>query len=87
MSAVLGQYRLHFEADTDPSGLACLLVQLQNRNLVPRKILAEWGASDRMHVEIDIADITEAIDRLMVAKMREMTCVIDAHWSHWTSET
>ena len=80
MSLTYTRYRVQVTADNDPAALPRLIAYFQNLNLVPSKVLAEWNCFDRLYVEIDAAGLPEETVRLIVAKMREIPCILNAHW-------
>jgi hypothetical protein len=80
MSSVTCRYRVRATAEADPGALPRLLARFQNLNLTPRRVVAEFSSSGALHVEIDVAALPEATVQLIVTKLREMPCILDAHW-------
>ena len=73
---------LRVTADDDPSVLPRLLGHLQNLNITPRRVVAEFGINALMHLQIDVLGLpTERLD-LMAAKAGQMPCVVRAYWHY-----
>ena len=80
MSVQCSRYRVRATAEADPGALPLLLARFHNLNLTPRKVVAEFNCNGQLHVEIDVAALPEATVRLIVAKIRQIPCILDAHW-------
>jgi hypothetical protein len=74
--------RLRVSADSDPSVLARLIGLLQNLNVTPRRVAAEYGINSVMHLEIDLCGFPEERLSLLAAKMAQTPCVLSAYWHH-----
>jgi hypothetical protein len=80
--------RLRVITDGDPSVLPRLLGQLQNLNVAPRRVIAEFGPSTSTgtssvaHVQIDISGLSEERVSLIVAKILQSPCVLDSYWHY-----
>jgi hypothetical protein len=72
--------RLRVVADADPIALVRVLERFQNLNLLPRRVLAEFGIGDIVHMEVDITGITEQALTLIAAKLRATPCIRNAYW-------
>lgn len=72
--------RLRVVADADPGALARVLERFQNLNVVPRRVSAEFGISDVVHIEVDVFGLPRAQMALVAAKIRESPSVVNAHW-------
>ena len=78
--SVTSRYRVRATAEADPGALPRLLARFQNLNLTPRRVVAEFSCIGQLHVEIDVAALPEETVQLIVAKLREMPSILDAHW-------
>ena len=78
--STVSRYRVRATADADAGALPRLLNRFQNLNLTPRRVVAEFSSAGQLHVEIDVAALPEATVQLIVTKLRELPCVLDAHW-------
>jgi hypothetical protein len=72
--------RLQVVADADPTALLRVLERFQNLNIVPRRITAEFGTNNILHVAVDVFGVPEARLALIVNKVRQATSIINAHW-------
>ena len=48
---------LRVATDSDPSVLVRLLGYFQNLNVTPRRVVAEFGCNERLHLQIDVAGL------------------------------
>ena len=76
----LSLLRLRVAADADPGALARVLERFQNLNIVPRRITAELGANDALHIQVDIFGLTEERLTLIAAKIRQVPSIVNAYW-------
>ena len=74
--------RLRVLADSDPAALALIADRFRNLNVVPRRLLAEFGANETLHIEVDVSGLSEDQLTLMTAKISEMPSIINAYWHH-----
>ena len=72
--------RLHIVADANPGVLARILERFQNLNVLPHRVVAELGAAGRLYVQVDVAGLSEATVRLIVAKLGQAPCILNAYW-------
>jgi hypothetical protein len=72
--------RLRVSAEADPSVLPRLIGRLQNLNVLPRRVVAEFGTGNTLHIQVDIAGVGGPRLSLMAAKLREDICVLNAYW-------
>ena len=80
MSQEFSLWRLRVVADSDPGALARVLERFQNLNVLPRRIIAEFGTNDTLHVEVDIFGLPQDQLRNIAAKIGESPCVVNAYW-------
>ncbi len=73
-------YRLRVAADADPGALARVLERFQNLNVVPRRVLAELATTGILHVQVDIAGLSEETVNLIAAKLSQVPCIQNVHW-------
>jgi hypothetical protein len=71
---------LRVAAEADPGALARVLERFQNLNLTPRRVIAEWGINDTLHVQVDIAGVPEDRVSLIAAKIGQVPSIINAYW-------
>jgi hypothetical protein len=74
--------RLRVTADADPNALARVLERFQNLNVLPRRVVAEFGIRDLLHIQVDVAGVTEEQLSLITAKIGQATNVVGAYWHH-----
>jgi (p)ppGpp synthase/HD superfamily hydrolase len=74
--------RLRVTAEADAGAVARVLERFQNLNILPRRVIAEFGTGDILHVQVDITGLDE--DRLtaIAAKIAQVPCVLNAFWHH-----
>jgi hypothetical protein len=72
--------RLRVSAEADPSVLARLIGRLQNLNVLPRRVVAEFGTGNTLHIEVDVSGVAGPRLSLVAAKLREDICVLNAYW-------
>jgi len=72
--------RLRVVADADPAALTYVLGRFQNLNIVPRQVIAEFGATDRLHIAVDVLGIGDEQLTLIAHKVRESPVVQNAYW-------
>jgi hypothetical protein len=81
MSSPLWQVlTLRVAAEADPGALARVLERFQNLNLTPRRVIAEWGTNDTLHVQVDIAGVPEERVNLIAAKLDQVPSILSAYW-------
>jgi hypothetical protein len=74
-------YRLRVTAEPDPQALARVLERFQNLNILPRRVVACFPDSQPiLHIQVDVAGLTEERLSLIAAKVREATCVLESSW-------
>jgi hypothetical protein len=70
---------LRIIAEPDPGALARVLSHFQIRNAVPRRVVAEFGASGMQYIRIDVVGMTENHLSLIAAKVGQEPCVQSAY--------
>jgi hypothetical protein len=71
---------LRVAAEPDPGALSRILERFQNLNVLPRRVVAEWGASGALYVQVDIAGMSEEALTLIAAKLGQVPCIFKAYW-------
>ena len=74
--------RLQVIADSDPGAVARVVERFQNLSIVPRRICAEFGVDDRMHIEVDVCGVTPVQLSLIAGKISQSPSICHTHW-HW----
>jgi hypothetical protein len=72
--------RLRVVADADPTAIARVVERFTNLNVVPRRLLAEFGINETLHIEVDVFGMTESRLALVAAKIGEAPSVVSARW-------
>lgn len=72
--------RLRVVANADPGALARVLERFQILNIVPRRVSAEFGTNDILHVQVDVFGLPEDQLSLITGKIRQAPCVVSAYW-------
>jgi hypothetical protein len=57
-----------------------VLERFQNPNVLPRRIIAEFGTNEALHIQVDAFGLTEEQMGLLAAKIRQAPCIVNAHW-------
>jgi hypothetical protein len=71
---------LRVAAQADPGALARVLERFQNLNVTPRRVVAEWGIKDTLHVQVDVAGLPEERLTLIAAKIGQIPSILNAYW-------
>lgn len=71
---------LRVTAEPDPSALARVIERFQNLNIVPQRVLAEWGISGVLHVHIQLSNVSEDHLSLIAAKIGQVPSILNAYW-------
>ena len=72
--------RLRVVADADPGALARVLERFQNLDILPRRIIAEFGTNDTLHIQVDVFGVTEERLTLIAAKIGQVPSIVTANW-------
>lgn len=79
-SATVSLLRLRVVAEADPGAIARVIERFQNLNCVPRRLIAEFGTDDKIHIQVDVCGMPEAQLALIAKKVAHATSIIGAHW-------
>jgi hypothetical protein len=71
---------LRVTTEADPGALPRLLAYFQQLNVLPRRVIAEFGSEELLHVRIDLAGVSEARLSVLAARMDQIPTVIRAYW-------
>ena len=71
---------LRVTADADPGVLARVVARFQNLNLVPRRVIAEWGLRDCLYIEVEIAGIAAETLSQIAVRLAQIPSVHEAYW-------
>jgi hypothetical protein len=69
-------------AEPDPGALARVIERFQNLNVLPRRIVAEFGSTGAFHIQVDVLGVSEQMLTLITAKIGQVPSVLSAHWHH-----
>ena len=78
----LAVLRLRVVAEADPGALARVIERFQNLNILPRRIVAEFGSTGAFHIHVDVAGVSEQTLTLIAAKIAQVPCILNAHWHY-----
>jgi len=67
-------------ADADPGALARVVERFQNFNVVPRRVVAEFGTHDTLHIQVDVFGLPAEQLTLIAAKIGQVPCIVNAYW-------
>jgi hypothetical protein len=73
--------RLRVLAEADSTALQRVLERFLNLNILPRRVVAEFGTGNDLHIQVDIAGVSEQRLSLIAAKIEQVPCVLRAFWS------
>jgi len=72
-SATVSLFRLRVLADADPSAIARVIERFQKLNILPRRVIAEFGIDETIHIQVDICGLPEEQIETIAAKNRSST--------------
>jgi (p)ppGpp synthase/HD superfamily hydrolase len=72
--------RLRVVADADPHVLARVIERFQNLNVVPRRVSAEFGINDVLHITVDVFGVPEDQLALIANKLSQVPSIVNARW-------
>jgi hypothetical protein len=73
-------WRLRVVADADPSALARVVERFQNLNVLPRRVVAEFGTNETLHIQVDVFGLSEQQLTLIAAKIAQATSIANVYW-------
>ena len=72
--------RLRVVADADPGAIARVIERFSNLNVMPRRILAEFGTHDTLHIQVDVCGLSAAQLQLISSKLCQSPSIVNAYW-------
>jgi len=72
--------RLQVLADADPGAIGTVVQRFQNLNIIPRRICAEFGTDDRLHIEVDVCGLSVEELSLIAGKIGQSPSIYHARW-------
>lgn len=72
--------RLEVVADADCGAIARVLEPFQNLNIIPCRMVAEYSSNDCLHIEVEVCGVSDEHLSLIVRKIRQAPCVVEAQW-------
>jgi hypothetical protein len=81
-SQELALLRLRVVAEADPGALARVLERFQNLNVLPRRVVAEFGSTGAFHIQVDVLGVPEPMLTLITEKIAQVPSVLNAHWHY-----
>jgi hypothetical protein len=79
-SATVSLLRLRVIADADPGAIARVIERFQNLNCVPRRVIAEFGTDDKIHIQVDVCGMTETQLAIIAQKVGQAASIVGAYW-------
>jgi hypothetical protein len=81
MSALtVSLFRLRVVANADPGALARVIERFQNLNILPRRVIAEFGINETIHIQVDVCGMPEEQIKIVAAKIGQAPSVVNAYW-------
>jgi hypothetical protein len=71
---------LRVSAEGDPGALARVVSFFQTLNIVPRRVLAEFGTDAMLHIRVDVAGLTEHRLSVITSKIGQIPSIENAYW-------
>ena len=72
--------RLRVVADANPGTIARALDLFQNLNITRRRVAAEFGINEIMHIEVHVFGLPATQMELVAAKIGRPSALTDAYW-------
>ena len=72
--------RLKVVAEADPGAVARVLERFQNLNVLPHRIIAEFGINDTLQIQVDACGLPEEQLTIIAAKIGQSTSIVNAYW-------
>jgi hypothetical protein len=79
-TATVSLFRLRVVANADPGAIARVIERFQNLNLLPRRVIAEFGINETIHIEVDVCGMPEEQMRVVAGKIGQAISIVSAHW-------
>ena len=72
--------RLRVVADADAGAIALVVDRFRNLNVLPRRLLAEFGTDECLHIEVDVCGMPEEQLSLIANKIAQSPSIHRTHW-------
>jgi hypothetical protein len=79
-SLTVSLFRLRVIADADPGAVARVMERFQNINVLPRRVIAEFGINETIHIQVDVCGIAEEQLKTVAVKIAQATSIVSAYW-------
>jgi hypothetical protein len=79
-SSTASLFRLRVVADADPGAIARVIERFQNLNVLPRRVIAEFGINEIIHIQVDVFGVPAEQLKVIAAKIASATSIVSAHW-------
>ena len=79
-STTVSLFRLRVIADADPGAIARVIERFQNLNVLPRRVIAEFGIDETIHIQVDVCGMPEEQLKVITTKIGSATSIVSAHW-------
>jgi hypothetical protein len=79
-SLTVSLFRLRVVADADPGAIARVIERFQNLNVLPRRVIAEFGIDETIHIQVDVCGMSEEQLTTIAAKIGQVTSIVNAYW-------
>jgi hypothetical protein len=79
-SSTVSLFRLRVLADADPGAIARVIERFQNLNVLPRRVIAEFGIDATIHIQVDVCGMPEEQLKVITAKIGSATSIVSARW-------
>jgi hypothetical protein len=79
-SSTVSLFRMRVVADADPGAIARVIERFQNLNVLPRRVVAEFGINEVIHIQVDICGLPEEQLKVIAGKIGSATSIVSAHW-------
>lgn len=71
---------LRVSAEGDPGALMRVVSYFLTLNILPRRVLGEFGTDGVLHIRVDIAGLTEHRLSVIAAKIGQIPSIENAYW-------
>jgi hypothetical protein len=67
-------------ADADPGIIARVVERFQNLNVPLRRLIAEFGTIETLHIQVDVCGLADEQLQLIAKKISQNVSVVNAYW-------
>jgi hypothetical protein len=79
-SSTVSLFRLRVVADADPGAISRVIERFRNTNVLPRRVIAEFGIDETIHIQVDVCGLPEEQLKVIAAKIGSATSIVSAYW-------